>query len=327
MSTIPDPQAAPPLPQPEASRERPDRGNRGVGDVVFAGIARGAGVLILVALAAVFVFLLVKGAPGFTATGSASLGSFSSFWALIWPLLWGTVLVAVLALIISVPFSIAIALFITFYAPRRLAVPVAYTIDLLAAVPSIVFGLWGARELARALKPVYAWLAEHVGWFPLFKGPYANTGNVGITAVLVLSVMILPIITAISREVFAQTPRLTEEAAIGLGATRWEVIKLAVLPHAKSGITAGVMLGLGRALGETMAVVMVYSSSPVVTFNMIGSSSPQTIASYIANNFAEASGDRRAVLIAAGLILFALTFVVNFAARLVITRGERKFNR
>jgi len=298
-----------------------------MGDIVFAGIARGAGILILVALAAVFVFLLVKGAPGFTASGNSALGSFSSFWSLVGPLLWGTVLVAVLSLIVAVPFSIAIALFIAFYAPRRLAAPVAYIIDLLAAVPSIVFGLWGGRELANALKPVFSWLADHVGWFPLFKGPFANTGQVGLTAVVVLAVMVLPIITAISREVFVQTPRLTEEAAIGLGATRWEVIKLAVLPHAKSGIIAGVMLGLGRALGETMAVVMVYSASPVVTFNMVGNSSPQTIASYIANNFAEASTDRRAVLIAAGLILFGVTFIVNFAARWVITRGERKFAR
>lgn len=297
-----------------------------MGDIIFAGVARAAGILILVALAAVFVFLLIKGAPGFTAS-SANLGNFSSFWALVWPLLWGTVLIAVLALIIAVPFSVAIALFIAFYAPRRLATPVAYIIDLLAAVPSIVFGLWGGKELARTLKPVFRWLAEHVGWFPLFKGPYAGTGNVGITAVIVLAVMVLPIITAISREVFIQTPKLTEEAAIGLGATRWEVIKLAVLPHAKSGVVAGVMLGLGRALGETMAVVMVYSSNPVVTLNVIGSSSPQTIASYIANNFAEANPDRRAVLIAAGLILFAVTFVVNFAARWIITRGERKFAR
>jgi phosphate transport system permease protein len=305
----------------------PARSRGQLGDRVFAGLARGAGILILVALAAVFVFLLVKGIPGFGASATTIGQGFGSFWAVAWPLLFGTVLIAVLALIIAVPFSIAIALFITYYAPRRLAAPIGYVIDLLAAVPSIVFGLWGGQKLADSLKPVYEWLAAHVSWFPLFKGPYAGTGRVGVTAVLVLAVMILPIITAISREVFAQTPKLTEEAAVGLGATRWEVVKLAVFPHARSGVIAGVMLGLGRALGETMAVVMVYSSSPKVTLNVIGNSSPQTIASYIANNFAEANSDKRAMLIAAGLILFALTFLVNFAARAVILRGERKMGR
>lgn len=322
MSSLSDPE---PVPPKADAADRPMRGNSAFGDFMFAGAARSAGVLILVALAAVFVFLLLKGAPGFTANPSA-LGTFTSFWSLVWRLLWGTVLIAVLSLIIAVPFSIAVALFINFYAPRRLAVPVAYVIDLLAAVPSIVFGLWGGVQLANALGPVYQWLAAHASWFPLFKGPYAGTGRVAVTAVLVLAVMVVPIITAISREVFAQTPLLTQEAAVGLGATRWEVIKLAVLPHARSGIVAGVMLGLGRALGETMAVVMVYSSAaPVFTFNVIGNTSPQTIASYIANNFAEATQDRRAVLIAAGLLLFALTFVVNFIARWIIGRSERKF--
>ena len=297
------------------------------GDRVFAGLARGAGILIRVVLAAVFVFLLVKGLPGFGASATTIGQGFTSFWDVSWPLLFGTVLIAVLALIISVPFSIAIALFIAFYAPRRVAVPIGYVIDLLAAVPSIVFGLWGGQQLANSLKPVYSWLGTHASWFPLFKGPYAGTGRVGVTAVLVLAVMVLPITTAISREVFAQTPKLTQEAAIGLGATRWEVVRLAVFPHAKSGVIAGVMLGLGRALGETMAVVMVYSSSPRVTFNVISNSSPQTIASYIANNFAEANPDKRSMLIAAGLILFAVTFIVNFAARAAILRGERRLGR
>jgi len=304
---------------------RPRR-NRAVGDRVFAGLARAAGITILLALAGVFVFLLIKGVPGLGVDKSNYAG-FSSFWALVWPLLWGTILIAVLALIVAVPFSIGIALFITHYAPRRLATPVAYVIDLLAAVPSVVYGLWGGTTLALAIRPVVAWLAGHASWFPLFRGPYAGTGQVGMTAVLVLAVMVLPIITAISREVFAQTPKLQTEAAIGLGATRWEVIKLAVFPHARSGVVAGIMLGLGRALGETMAVLMVYSSTPRVTFNVAGNSSPQTIAAYIANNFAEANNDRRAVLIAAGLILFAFTFAVNFLARWVISRNERRMAR
>ena len=298
----------------------------GLGDKIFAGVARSAGYIILLALAAVFIFLLIKGLPGLSVDAS-NYPQAHSFWSYVGPLLFGTIFIAVLALVVAVPFALAIALFISHYAPKRLATPVAYVIDLLAAVPSVVYGLWGGTQLADALKPAIQWVADHLGWIPLFKGPYAGTGQVALTAVLVLAVMVLPIITAISREVFAQTPRLNEEAAIGLGATRWEVVRLAVLPYAKSGIVAGVMLGLGRALGETMAVLMVYSSGLHVTANIIGKDNPQTIAANIANNFAEASDDRRAVLIAIGLVLFVFTFAVNYLARWFIGRGERRFAR
>jgi len=137
----------------------------------------------------------------------------------------------------------------------------------------------------------------------------------------------VPIVTAISREIFAQTPRLHEEAAMALGATRWETIRLAVFPYARSGVISAIMLGLGRALGETMAVAMVLSASPIVTLNLISDTNPATIASNIASNYKEASPDRQAVLIATGLVLFAVTFAVNFAARMVIARGERKIAR
>ncbi|GAB3855438.1 phosphate ABC transporter permease subunit PstC [Nocardioides maradonensis] len=309
------------------------QGSQGKGDAIFKGLASAAGITILVALAAVFVFLLVKGIPGVMADPALTqpvktFGGKSSFWALAGPLVFGTVLFAVIALVIAVPFAIAIALFITYYAPARIATPVAYVIDLLAAVPSIIYGLWGGTVLAASLKPTIEWLSVHASWIPIFKGPYAGTGQVGITAVLVLSVMILPIIVAISREVFKQTPPLVQEAAVGLGATRWEMIRLAVLPHAKSGIVAGVMLGLGRALGETMAVLMVsHALNPNLTFNLTGSHEGQTIASFIAGHWAEASNDGKSALIALGLILFALTFVVNFVARWVIARGDRKFAR
>ena len=213
------------------------------------------------------------------------------------------------------PFALGIALFISHYAPKALAVPVAYVIDLLAAVPSVVFGLWGARTLAPHLVPVQKWLDEHLGFIPFFKGPASVTGKTVLTAGVVLAIMILPIITAISREIFAQTPRLHEEAALALGATKWEMIRYAVFPYARSGMVSAVMLGLGRALGETMAVAMVLSASPVVTLNMISNTNPATIASNIASSFAEATPAKLSVLIATGLVLFAFTFAVNFAAR------------
>lgn len=305
-----------------------------IGDKVFAGVARAAGVTILLALGAVFVFLLVQGLPGFNVADKATLyGGHATFWGFVLPLLFGTVLIAALALLIAVPFAIAIALFITYYAPKRVAAPVAYVIDLLAAIPSIVYGLWGGIVLSKALFPGYEWLTKHLGWIPFFRGGgngitglAANGGQVALTAVIVLAIMVLPIITAISREVFAQTPKLQQEAALGLGATRWEVIKLAVLPHARSGIVAGIMLGLGRALGETMAVYMVNkAAAPTFSWDLIGQTDPTTIAAYIATAFARETDtpDGRAVLIAAGLMLFALTFAVNFLARWVIARSDK----
>jgi len=148
-----------------------------------------------------------------------------------------------------------------------------------------------------------------------------------VTAAIVLAIMILPIITAISREIFSQTPRLNEEAALALGATRWEMIRLSVLPYARSGIVSAVMLGLGRAMGETMAVAMVLSASGVVTFNLISATNPSTIAANIALSFADATGLKVNALVATGLVLFVITFVVNFAARAIVSRADRSVSR
>jgi phosphate transport system permease protein len=172
--------------------------------------------------------------------------------------------------------------------------------------------------------PVYEWLADHASWIPLFKGPASTTGRTILTAAIVLAIMVLPIVTAISREIFAQTPRLNEEAALALGATRWEMIRLSVFPYARSGIVSAAMLGLGRALGETMAVAMVLSASGVVTFNLISSTNPSTIAANIALTFADATGLQVNALIASGLVLFVITFVVNFGARWIVSRSEVK---
>jgi phosphate transport system permease protein len=242
----------------------------------------------------------------------------------VWPLLYGTLLAAVIALVVATPLAIGVALVISHFAPRRLAKPLGYAIDLLAAVPSVVYGLWGIAFLGPQLVPVFGWLERNLGFIPFFAGPASGTGRTILTAGIVLAIMALPIITAITREIFAQTPTLQQEAALALGATRWEMVRLAVLPYSRSGIVSAIMLGLGRALGETMAVAMVLSAtSGVVTLNLISSLNPSTIAANIANGFPEATGLGVNALIASGLVLFVITFAVNFIARAIVARSER----
>lgn len=278
--------------------------------------------MILVTLAAVALFLLVQSAPAlFSGAAGASLLAGESFWSYVWPLVFGTLWAALLALVIATPLSIGIALFTSHYAPRRVAPLLGYAVDLLAAVPSVVFGLWGILVLAPAVQPIYGWINQHLGWIPLFGGVVSPSGKTMLTAALVLAVMILPIMTAICREVFLQAPQLHAEAALALGATRWEMIRLAVLPFGRSGIISGAMLGLGRALGETMAVAMVLSATGVVSFRLLTSENPSTIAANIALTFPEAYGLNVNVLIATGLILFIVTFAVNALARWVVARG------
>jgi phosphate transport system permease protein len=236
--------------------------------------------------------------------------------------MFGTVLAAAIALAIATPLSVGVALFISHYAPRRLVGPLGYVIDLLAAVPSVVYGLWGIFYLAPRMVPLFGWLAAHVSFIPLFAGPASVTGRTMLTVAVVLAVMILPISTALCREVFLQTPRLQEEAALALGATRWEMIRMTVFPYARSGIVSAAMLGLGRALGETMAVAVILSASGVVSFNLISSTNPSTIAANIALKFQEATGIEVNVLVASGLVLFVLTFAVNFVARAVVNRRK-----
>jgi phosphate transport system permease protein len=301
-----------PAPAQRAVRRRGDR--------LFSGSATGAGILILVVLAGVATFLIAQSIPALTAD-SADLPGGESIAAYIWPLLFGTLLAAIIALVIATPLAIGIALFITYYAPRRAAQVLGYIVDLLAAIPSIVFGFWGIAWFAPKLVPFYDWLEQHASWIPLFAGPASPTGRTMLTAGLVLAVMVLPIISAISREVFTQAPSLQREAALALGATRWEMIRMAVLPYGRSGVIAGAMLGLGRALGETLAVAIVLSVSPgIVSFNLISSTNPSTIAANIALNFPDSSGLAVNALIASGLALFVITFAVNFFARWIVNR-------
>ena len=289
-------------------------------DKSFATLATASGIFILVTLAFVAVFLTAESLPALTADAEELPGG-NGFWAYAWPLLFGTIWASVLAMIVAVPLSIGIALFISHYAPRRLAEALGYVIDLLAAIPSVVYGLWGIAVFAPALVGFYQWLAENLSFIPLFAGPASSTGRTILTASLVLAIMVLPIMTAFNRSAFLQTPRLHEEAALALGATRWEMIKMTVFPYARSSIIAGSMLGLGRALGETMAVAMVLSTSGgLVTFNLISSANPSTIAANIALQFPESSGLAINALVATGLVLFIVTFGVNFLARWIIGR-------
>lgn len=300
----------------------PARAKQRPADRIFSSATVVAGSLILAALAAVAVFLIAQSIPALVVDPAELKGSPSSFWAFVAPLAFGTVWAAFLALLMALPVSLGIALFISHYAPRRIAQALGYIIDLLAAVPSVVFGLWGIKVLAPAVTPLYTWLTDNLGWLPLFTPPVSGTGRTILTVAIVLAVMIIPIITALCREIFLQTPVLHQEAALALGATRWEMIRMAVIPFGRAGIISAAMLGLGRALGETMVVAMVLSPATIITLVLTGSQNPSTIAGNIALNFPEAHGIGVNALIATGLILFIITLIINSTARIVINRRK-----
>ena len=297
------------------------------GDRIFSVTTLLAGILILLILAGVALFLLVQSFPVIEAqlNNPSKISGDGGFFLYVWPLIVGTLISAVISLVVATPFAIGVALFITHMSPRKLAPILGYVIDLLAAIPSVIYGLWGLA-LAGKLVPFYQWLAEYLGWIPIFAPDAQNTvsltGRTMLTASLVLAIMVLPIITSLMREVFLQTPRLQTEAALALGATRWEMIRTAVLPFGASGMTSAIMLGLGRALGETMAVAMILSPG-VLTASLILPGN-QTIASEIAQNFPEAAGLRLSELIAIGLVLFVITLLVNMAARAIVNKTSVK---
>lgn len=286
------------------------------GDVLFGGVSTGSAFLILVILAGVAIFLIAESVPAFTA-GSEEVTGGNGFLSYVAPLVAGTVIASVLAMVLATPVAVGIALYISHYASPRFGTAVGFVIDLLAAVPSVVFGMWGMQVLAPRLVPLFDWLELRLGFLPFFADASA-TGRTLFTASVVLAVMILPIITAVSREVFLQTPRLHQEAALALGATKWEMIRTAVIPFGTPGVIGGTMLGLGRALGETMAVAIILSPG-VFTWNFIGTGN-QTIPAEIALNFPEAAGLRLSELVAAGLVLFVITLGVNLLARWVVNR-------
>jgi phosphate ABC transporter permease protein PstC len=241
------------------------------------------------------------------------------------PLLVGTLITSGIALIIGVPVAVATALFITELCPRRMRGPLALLVDLLAAVPSVVYGLWGVFVLAPKLQGFEKWFANTFSFIPWIGGG-ANQITAGgnyFIAGLILAIMILPIVSAISREVLRTVPPENKEAALALGATRWEMIRMSVLPYARPGITGGAMLGLGRAIGETIAVVLVIGDSDILGHHLF--SQGYTLAAVIANEFGEAANQplHSSALFAAGLVLFVLTLIVNVIARWFVVRGAR----
>ncbi len=299
-------------------------------DLFFKNVTRAAGIGLLVLIAAIAAFLVIEA----TSALQANTGNF--FTTTEWfpnasppvfgiaALLFGTLLTAVIAMVIAVPVAVGIALFITAYAPRRLATPLAFIVDLLAAVPSVVFGLWGLIVLVPRMNGLQKWLTDYLGWIPLFSTDDGLVGRSIFVASIVLAIMILPIVAAISREIFLQVPNPHKEAALALGATRWEMIRTAVLPYGKPGVISASMLGLGRAMGETIAVALVLPASFNISWHIL-SPAGNTIAANVANGFSEANPIGRGALIASGLVLFIVTMLVNIMARAVIAR-RREFS-
>ncbi|MGW7351648.1 phosphate ABC transporter permease subunit PstC [Streptomyces sp. NPDC054784] len=324
IDSAPDTAAPPPAPAGKAATKQ----NLRPGDRVFLGLARGSGITLLVIMAAIAVFLTWQATKALTENEGNFLTTFE------WDpnaeppvfgiavLAFGTVVSSVIAMVLAVPISIGIALFISHYAPRRIATPMAYVVDLLAAVPSIVYGLWGALFLVPHLTGLYEWMDAYLGWTGVFEYNGGAARSL-FTAGILLAIMILPVVTNVSREVFKQSPKMHEEAALALGATRWEVIRISVLPFGRSGVISASMLGLGRALGETMAVATVLSPSFMIETSLLDPGGG-TFAQNIAASFKEASpaGIGREALIASGLVLFVITLLVNGLARLIIARRK-----
>jgi len=296
------------------------------GDQLFKLVAAAAGSTIIIAILLIAIFLLIRAVPSlrvnhanfFTSaefnTTNAEHLAFG-----IRDLFMVTVLSSVSALVVAVPVAVGIAVFLTQYAPKRFARPCGVMVDLLAAVPSIIFGLWGIFVLAPKLEPFAEFLNRNLGWLFLFKQGNVSVAGGGtiFTAGIVLSVMILPIITSVSREVFRQTPPIQMEAAQALGATKWEVVRMTVLPYGRSGVIAASMLGLGRALGETVAVLIILRSA-AHPGNWSLFDGGYTFASKIASAASEFSEPLpTGAYISAGFALFVLTFIVNAAARAI----------
>jgi len=240
-------------------------------------------------------------------------------------MIYGTFLVGILALVISVPVSVGIALFVNEIAPRRLRKPIIYSVDLLAAIPSVVYGLWALYVLTHPLSDIYDGISSATSGIPLISDLTAEPSPTGLsymTAGIVVAIMITPIITSLTREVFATTPISLKEASYGLGATRWEMIRGAVFPHSRGGVTSAVMIGLGRAIGETIAVALLIGSSQHISAHLFGPG--DTLASIIANQFGEATGEQRAALIGMGVVLFVLTIGVGILARGLVARFDRR---
>jgi phosphate transport system permease protein len=317
-------QTAPPA---ETRTSLTSKGGGPRADRLFRSMALAAGLLVLAILALILITTTRQAWPALSDQGLSFLTSrewnppAGKFGALAF--IYGTGVVSLISLILSVPISIGIALFMTELAPRRLRGPAVTVIDLLAAVPSVVFGLWGILVVAPTLVPIYRWFNDVFGGIPvlgkLFGSPVGG-GRSFMTAGIILAIMITPIIISISREVFATVPSADKEAAYALGATRWEMIRGAVFPHSFGGLVGAVMLGLGRAMGETIAVALTIGAAVQVTPNIFAGG--EAMPAVIVRQWGESSGRHTAALVGLGVVLFAITVVVNLIARLVVNRAE-----
>ena len=301
---------------------------RPLGDRVFQLLALTSGLLVLAILVLILVSTTQQSASWFSHEGIS--GIFSTTWSVqkgqfgALTFIYGTAITALIAVILSVPLSVGIALLLTEVVPYRRARPIVYVVDLLAVVPSVVWGLWGILVFAPWLQHIYTDIAGGVNGVPVLGPLFGQpvSGASFFTAGIILAFMITPIVTSLSREVIATVPAIDREGAYALGATRWEMIRGAVWPHSQGGIVGAVLLGLGRAMGETIAVALVIGSSPAITSHLFAPG--YNMPSVIANQFGEASGEFRAALMGMGVLLFAFTIIINVLARGVVERSARR---
>ena len=298
------------------------------GDRVFRFVSAAAAASVLAILGLVALFLVLEARPAIKTAGFRFLTTFewnpdgSPAHFGIAALVYGTVVIAVIALIVALPIAIGSALFVNEYAPARLGRPLVALLDLLAAVPSLIYGMWGLYYLQPHLEGTSRWLTKHLGFIPFFHTDRPVFGSSMFIAGIVVGLMVLPIVASVTREVLSQAPRGVCEAALALGGSRWGMIRSVILPFGRSGIVGAAMLGLGRALGETIAIALILAFNFRITTQVL-SPGGGSIAGLIANNFGEAGDAQRHALVAAGLTLFVITLVVNTAARLIVNKTSR----
>jgi phosphate transport system permease protein len=300
---------------------------RPLGDLTFQALALAAGLLVLVILVLIAVstsqqassWFSTEGVKIFSATWNPTANQFGAL-----AFIYGTAITAAIAIVISVPVSVGVALLLTEVVPYRWSRPIVYVIDLLAVIPSVVWGLWGILVFAPWIQHIYSAIGLKAGGVPvvgsLFGPP--TSGASFFTCGIILAFMITPIVTSLSREVIATVPAIDREGAYALGATRWEMIRGAVWPHSQGGVVGAVLLGLGRAMGETIAAALVIGSSATITSHLFAPG--YNMPSVIANEFGEASGVFRAALMGLGVLLFAFTIIINVVARAVVERSARR---
>jgi phosphate transport system permease protein len=298
------------------------------GDRVFKLLSAAGAASVLAILGLVATFLLIDATPAIREAGFKFLtvfewnpdGTPAHFG--IAAVMFGTTMIAVIALIVALPIAVGSALFVNEYAPARLGRPLVALLDLLAAVPSLIYGMWGLYFLQPRLNGSSRWLTDHLGFIPIFKTSRPVFGSSMFVAGIVVGLMVLPIVASVTREVLSQAPRGVCEAALALGGSRWGMIRSVILPFGRSGIVGAAMLGLGRALGETIAIALILSFNFRIQTHILEPGGG-SVAGLIANNFPEAGEAQRHALVAAGLALFIITLIVNTVARLIVNKTSK----